>query len=53
MARPCEENEKKIPESIRRELCRLLGVSSVVAQFRQIFVLFATQKDVMLNVVVG
>lgn len=44
---------KKIPESIRRELCRLLGASSVVAQFCQIFVLFATQKDVMLNVVVG
>lgn len=46
--------KKKNPKSRRLELCRLLGVCSVVAQFRQIFVLFATQKDVMwFKMVVG
>jgi hypothetical protein len=39
--------KKNISQSIRLELCKLLGVCSVVAQFCQIFVPVATQKDVM------
>lgn len=46
------KKKKKKKETIRHELCRLLGVSSVIAQFCQIFCAFRNSKGCDVELVV-